>query len=387
MKKKIMYVILVLVLCGVASGVTYYFTKKGNQEKVSTSSNIEEVKNNTSVVLLSNSEAMEVVTNVMDEYYQNIFHLNRGVYCGERDTQDFILLEDSSLPGEYYASVSYKNMNELKNYLSGFLSQNFINYLTSQELVSDIGFDGIEPYRFENGKLYCYAVSRGALSFVSGDYQVTKIEAEKISAEAEVLATGDGSKHAIHSKFTLIKENSHWFLDSYEEVSRAGLNTGESFVDQIMDEYYKNIFHLHNGVYCGKRDSSDVLEMNNPSLPGEYTASLEYRNLEELKNYLRTIASTSFVNYLTSQEVVSDIGFNGIEPYRFENGKLYCYAAPRGGLTFDSAAYILSRGDNKTITGHAYGSGKFATEQETFEASFTLIRENNKWVLDQYHED
>ena len=376
MKKKMLILCLVILLCGLSSGITYYLIKRNGEEKTNNTTP-GEVNKNTTIKVLSNTEASEKVENVMNDFYQNIFYLHNGVICGETDSSDTLPAD----VGDYYASRDYKNIEELKTYLSSIVSKNYINYLTSSALVSDMGIEGIEPYRSENGKLYCYMVPMGSRGLISADYKVVKVEPEKITAEADVISQMVGPDESIiHSEFTLILENNKWVLDSLKITSDEALDSSSSFVYTIMDEYYENILQ---GIYCGEKDSSDIL----PAEVGDYYASLTYKNVDEIKNHFRNFASEKYVDYLTSSKIVSDMGLEGIEPYRNENGKLYCYAPPMGGQAFESAYYYVKVSDNKTITGSASLNTKFAMDTYTKEALFTLVRENNKWVLDEYQEN
>ena len=380
MKKKMLIICLIILLCGLSSGITYYLVKKNGEEKNNqepTTSNPGEVNSNTTIKVLSNTEANEKVENVMNDFYQNIFYLHNGVICGETDSSDILPAE----VGDYFASRDYKNIEELKAYLSTIVSKNYINYLTSSAFVSEMGIEGIEPYRSENGKLYCYMAPMDSRGFISADYKVVKVEPEKITAEADVISQMVGTDESIiHSEFTLILENNKWVLDALKITSDEALDSSSSFVYNIMDEYYQTTLQ---GIYCGKKDTSDTL----PAEVGDYYASLTYKNIDEIKNHFRNFASEKLTNYLTSSKVVSDMGMEGIEPYRNENGKLYCYAPPMGGQSFESAYYFVKVSDNKTITGTATLNTKFAMDTDTKEALFTLVRENNKWVLDEYQEN
>ena len=367
---------LVILLCGISSGITYYLIKKNGEEKTNNTTP-GEVNKNTAIKVLSNTEANEKVENVMNDFYQNIFYLHNGVICGETDSSDILPAE----VGDYFASRDYKNVEELKAYLSTIVSKNYINYITSSALVSDMGLEGIEPYRSENGKLYCYMVPMGSRGFISADYKVVKVEPEKITAEADVISQMVGPDESIiHSEFTLILEDNKWVLDSLKITSDEALDSSSSFVYNIMDEYYQTTLQ---GIYCGEKDTSDML----PAEVGDYYASLDYKNIDGIKNHFRNFASEKLTNYLTSSKIVSDMGLEGIEPYKNENGKLYCYAPPMGGQSFDSAYYFIKVSDNKTITGTATLNTKFAMDTDTKEALFTLVRENNKWVLDEYEEN
>ena len=379
MNKKMMYAIILIILCGITSGVTYYFARKDNQERMENSNSLDLKKNNTANESVNAETAQKIVTDTMEWYYQNLYE--GKIYCGQEDDADVIT---NSNGNSYYASKEFKTKESIISYLNSYMSKKYIN-----EYMSNVSL-GNEAYIESDGKLYCLKLGKGTLNYKSGTFEVKEYSNDTIKGEAIIKSEFAVDVYEIHADFTLVKENSKWVLDTYNETSTNQQESQiptDDIVSDVIGNYYATYFHLHKGVYCGNTDKNDSLPPDDINLPGEYMASTNYHSLEEIRSELEKTFSNKFINYLMSKEYIKDLGIDGVDPYKTQNGKLYCYAVPVGTLSIKSNDYKIISSDNNRIVAEANVVGTFATDDVSIHATITLIKQNNSWVIDQYQEN
>ena len=166
---------------------------------------------------MSNEEAKNIVKEIMDKYYNEVFHLRKSMtYCGDIDRDD--ILEGEAPVGEYYASITYNNLNDVKKYLNTFISMNLIDEIINNKDSS------ISYYIERNGKLYCYAKPIGGSVFESATYALITASESRITASATVIESFAASKYRLIGKIVIRKINNRWLLDKYSESDSTEIN-------------------------------------------------------------------------------------------------------------------------------------------------------------------
>ena len=148
-----------------------------------------------------------------------------------------------------------------------------------------------------------------------------------------------------------------------------------------MDKYYEEVFHLHTGLYCGEIDKNDILNDLEWDVVGDYAASKTYKNIDEIKTYLKTFIDDELVEEITNDEENPNL-VNYIE----KGEKVYCYRAPRGTSKFISATYDSHKENENTITGTATINAKEDTDIITIKAQYKISKINNIWKISEYKE-
>ena len=138
-----------------------------------------------------------------NEYYDNSV---LTAYCGDTDGSKKTISFSDNMTGEYVKS-SYKNIDELKNYLYSFMDKNLIKVKLE---LSDIN----NPKYYDNyyeidGSLYCrnYA-GKGWLTYYTGNYDI------------EITSYSD-NKISVNIAYQYINENSNCKLDNLSSCSRS----------------------------------------------------------------------------------------------------------------------------------------------------------------------
>ena len=138
-----------------------------------------------------------------NEYYDNSV---LKAYCGDTDGSKKTISFSDNMTGEYVKS-SYKNIDELKNYLYSFMDKNLIKVKLE---LSDIN----NPKYYDNyyeidGSLYCrnYA-GKGWLTYYTGNYDI------------EITSYSD-NKISVNIAYQYINENSNCKLDNLSSCSRS----------------------------------------------------------------------------------------------------------------------------------------------------------------------
>lgn len=118
------------------------------------------------------------------------------------------------------------------------------------------------------------------------------------------------------------------------EVSKTVMNSVKNLIDKANDYYDNSVLK----AYCGKTSSSRIINFEN-NMTGEYVKS-EYKNIEELKNYLLSFLDEDLI---TIKLELSDIN----NPKYYDNyyeidGDLYCrnYAG-KGWMTTYTGNYDI----------------------------------------------
>ncbi len=146
-------------------------------------------------------------------------------YCGERVTNEKTVNFKS---GSTMYESNYKNLEELKNYLSTFLSEEIINSHIKETAITDetiLDTPGKEytNYLVKDGKLYCRSNSgKGWLSRYLDNYEIKVntikddiiIYDVKLANVSEYTATQTNSKCTYDSKISDCKENEIEYVDT-----------------------------------------------------------------------------------------------------------------------------------------------------------------------------
>lgn len=150
----------------------------------------------------------------------------------------------------------------------------------------------------------------------------------------------------------------------------------------IMDKYFSEVFYYHKAPYCGTGtydfNEGESLPYYTAENGNSYLPSKEYKNKSEIIEYFKSYLSDEFI-----KKIVND------RDYIEKDDKLYCLVPNKGSLSYvkENSTYEVSDiTENKII-----GKGKIAYDatgaELTLTAEFTLIKENNNWVLDNYKEE
>ena len=150
----------------------------------------------------------------------------------------------------------------------------------------------------------------------------------------------------------------------------------------IMDKYFNEVFYYHKAPYCGTGtfdfNEGEPLPYYTAENGNSYLPSKEYKTKSEIIEYFKSYLSDELI-----EKIVND------RDYIEKDDKLYCLVPNKGSLAYikEKSIYEVSDITENKIIGKgiiAYG----ATGSElTLKADFTLIRENNNWILDNYKED
>lgn len=160
----------------------------------------------------TNEDEADISREVMDKFFTEVFYYHKSPYCGE-GTYD--LNEGESLSyytadnGEtYLPSKQYKNKNEIIEYFKSYLSDNMIKKIVNEK-----------DYLDKDSKLYCRVIRAGSLSYIKekSSFKASESTENKIVGIGTVAYDATGSEMTLTCKYVLIKENSNWVLDKYEE--------------------------------------------------------------------------------------------------------------------------------------------------------------------------
>ena len=159
------------------------------------------------------------------------------------------------------------------------------------------------------------------------------------------------------------------------EVSSNVLNNVRELIDKANDYYDNSVLK----AYCGTSNGTKIIDFGN-NMPGEYVKS-EYKNIEELKNYLYSFLDKSLIKLKLE---LSDIN----SPKYYDNyyeieGNLYCrnYAG-KGWLTYYTNNYdieVTNVSDNKINVNIAY---QYINEDSSCELEKIEDCKNNDFVYE-----
>jgi len=363
-KENIVFIVLILIIFA-----GYIFYKVYPQFKTEPSS---------PVVKMDNDKALKIVEEVMNRYYTEVNYGNYSLYCGDSEDAG----EDN-----YRKSVSFTTLEELKNHLREYISDELVEKYTSYESSSiDSAYydEQVEEYVERDGSLYCHVPSRGYILFNKASYTVTSFDDSSISFGANVEGSSTGDVITYNGKGTISLKDKKYILTSYEEETNQSIddNQATSVVEEIMNRYYEELFHLHSALYCGEVDSSDTLEGEEWSVIGDYVSSKTYSSESELKSYLNTYIKNDLIEEMTTEK-----DFPEVRSYIEKDNKLYCFRAPRGVLSFSEATYEITDFNKSEITGIAEAKALAPGDEVNIKAHFAIEADSSNWRLAKYSEE
>ena len=208
-KKKSNPVLIILMFIAIIGGGAYFGYNKFFANSSSNNSNQgtgTTVTDSTEDATTDTKDYESIAKELINKYYENIFYGHTSTYCGNKDFEDIITIEESK---QYTASKDYTNKAELSNYLKTILSENFINKILTEE-----------NYIEQDNKLYCYTPGKGSLNYDKNNstIQLTNTSEEELTVNVKVVATSEGDNTTeLNNIITLIKENDQWLIDSCDE--------------------------------------------------------------------------------------------------------------------------------------------------------------------------
>ena len=173
-----------------------------------TENNNDITENNQESEQITNEEALIIVNEIMDKFYNEVFYGHKETYCGEYDKTDTI---DYQLYN-YYKSASYTDLESLKSHLNTYMTNNLIEYM--------LGGNDAPKYIEQNGNLYCLVIPRGALSYdkTNSSYTIIGTTTSTIIATGNISAKAEGNvQNTITVSIGIDKVNDKWLLSTYEE--------------------------------------------------------------------------------------------------------------------------------------------------------------------------
>ena len=160
----------------------------------------------TTEMVLTKDEAMNIIKTVMKKSFNYIYALSPE--CGERNKSDSF--QDNNQT--YEASVNYKSQDDLKAYLHTFLSDSIIKSVEEKYVV--------DMYKEKDNKLYCLNSGKGCgWTYIDDDtnYTLGSITINEINAGGDIFYENCGNeKKAKPVSFVLKKDSKgNWILDTY----------------------------------------------------------------------------------------------------------------------------------------------------------------------------
>ena len=170
-------------------------------------------------------------------------------------------------------------------------------------------------------------------------------------------------------------------LSSIDKENLLTEDEAKAILKELDEKYY--LYHTFLGPYCGETDYNDYISFgsyeNNDFR--DYWVSKTFKNISELKEYLKTIMVwNSIPKYI-------DDGVSYIE----KDGKLYCQLAHKGGgimRNYDiDAKYKIQKLTESEISADVVFCGQDMGEMECSDKNLTLsiIKDSNeKWLVSNY---
>ena len=215
----IIIIILSLLLIGLGSYIVYIkvINNDINIDNNYTHNNeniIDDNDDNIYGTLLTNNEAMIILKELEEKYYDYVRSYNLFTYCGKIDNDDYISFGSYETNDfrDYWASTQFKSINELKEYYKSIMVDELIpSYI-------DNGISYIE----QNGKLYCEIAHKGG-GFsrdydVEATYNITSIKENSIVSDVTFWGYDMSDElSSLKAVITIVKNNDNkWLVSDYE---------------------------------------------------------------------------------------------------------------------------------------------------------------------------
>ena len=162
------------------------------------------------------------------------------------------------------------------------------------------------------------------------------------------------------------------------EDAVLGFDEATKIVKELMKEYCD--YHYSLGAYCGGYDIDDYLSFGSYEAQNfrDYNASVNFKSIDELKKYFRTIMVEELLpKYL-------DDGVSYLE----KDGKLYCQLSHKGpGMVYDEAGsvYSISIIEKDKIVVNAVISAGSGGSILTLKGNIEFIKNSeSNWVISKY---
>lgn len=142
-------------------------------------------------------------------------------YCGKANTEDTIHQNDSNnIERTYWASVDFKSIEELKNYMNSLMSEKLIK--------KNYEFDNKDYFIEKDGKLYYQPSNKDCgYDFVydnsiineKGNYQISNESDNSFDVVVTLPYTVscEEKENTLTAKATFTKEGNNWIISKYED--------------------------------------------------------------------------------------------------------------------------------------------------------------------------
>ncbi len=194
--------------------------------------------------------------------------------------------------------------------------------------------------------------------------------------------------------FTSKSDNNSNMSSGNEIQDNKNNNLTESEAINIVKNLYNDaVRHIFNeGVsYCGKYATGDNVTL---SLNGfSYSKSATFNSFEEIENYLKGYMTESLLASTRFNQSVTNNGVT-ISSYYEKDGSLYCNGWNKGG-NMELTNYLVNESTFTVtnITKNSFDGTINAVYNDVNNVNKTtkiikvsVIRENNKWLLNTYEE-
>lgn len=206
-KEKVLIIIICILLLIIGTLIGYIISTKTSNPN-NTNNNIIENNKDNQQQLLSEDEALTISKEVTKKYFEFKHYL--GAFCGDVNSQDYISFGSYETKDfrDYWASTSYKNINELKTYLNSIMSEKLLpNYLNNNV-----------SYIEQNGKLYCQLAHKGPGETYNENlstFNVLNINRDTINLKVTLVSDVVNSHNTRTGNITIKKSNDIWVIDEY----------------------------------------------------------------------------------------------------------------------------------------------------------------------------
>lgn len=181
-----------------------------------------------------------------------------------------------------------------------------------------------------------------------------------------------------------------YFLYNVFYNNKTNIKTKElEIILKEKDELYRKIHNLQ--PYCGKiseTNITDIFESNDERKQyiAYYSLSSEFQSYQQLMNFISQFITDEMLQKLKSK------GLNTFDEklYMEKDNKLYCGHVFGGTRPIPDTIYRISKYDENTIVGTAtdiYGKENVdanIVDNNQYEYSITLLKENGLWKIDEY---